>query len=213
MTTHKTHANAWGEDLPEETRRQLYAYTKPPTDEERAAGRPWLRKFHADVLPYLSLQGIPAPSEAGWYRFLGRMREQAAARTIIGLETSKRIAQGMAESGVDPRLAADVMTSLAVDEAAKPEDERNEKVMGIFASAAALFRATDQRERELKLKAAAQQTKDEQLRLAREKFEFDAAKAAMAKAAEIKSISADDSLAADEKIARVRAALFGVETE
>ena len=209
----KTRKDAWGEDLPEETRRQLYAYTKPPTDEERAAGRPWLRDFDRDVLPYLSLQGIVAPSRAGWYRFLGRMREQAAARTIIGLETSKRIAQGMAESGVDPRLAADVMTSLAVDEAAKPEDERNEKVMGIFASAAAMFRTTDQRERELKLKAAAQQTKDEQLKLAREKFEFDAAKAAMDKAAEIKSISADDSLAADEKIAKVRAALFGVETK
>ena len=209
--SHKTHSNAWGEGLPEETRRQLYAYTKPLTEEERegrAPSRPWLRDFDRDVLPYLSLQGIVAPSRAGWYRFLGRMREQAAARTIIGLETSKRIAQGMAESGVDPRLAADVMTSLAVDEAAKPEEERNEKVMGIFASAAAMFRTTDQRERELRLKAAAQQTKDEQLRLAREKFEFDAAKAA-----EIKSISADDSLAADEKIARVRAALFGVETK
>jgi len=169
--SHKTHSNAWGEDLPEDTRRQLYDYTKPPTAEENNAGRPWLRDFDRDVLPYLSLQGIVAPSRAGWYRFLGRMREQAAARTIIGLETSKRIAQGMADSGVDPRLAADVMTSLAVDEAAKPEEERNEKVMGIFASAAALFRATDQRERELALKAAAQQTKDEQLKLAREKFE------------------------------------------
>ena len=172
--SHKTHSNAWGEDLPEETRRQLYAWTKPLTEEERegrAPSRPWLRDFDRDVLPYLSLQGIVAPSRAGWYRFLGRMREQAAARTIIGLETSKRIAQGMADSGVDPRLAADVMTSLAVDEAAKPEDERNEKVMGIFASAAAMFRTTDQRERELKLKAAAQQTKDEQLKLAREKFE------------------------------------------
>jgi hypothetical protein len=169
--SHKTHSNAWGEDLPEETRRQIYAWTKAPTDEEKKTGRPWLRNFDRDVLPYLSLQGIVAPSRAGWYRFLGRMREQAAARTIIGLETSKRIAQGMADSGVDPRLAADVMTSLAVDEAAKPEEERNEKVMGIFASAAALFRTTDQRERELKLKAAAQQTKDEQLKLAREKFE------------------------------------------
>ena len=171
MSCRKTHSNAWGEDLPEETRRQLYAYTKAPTDEEKKAGRPWLRDFDRDVLPYLSLQGIVAPSRAGWYRFLGRMRERDAAKTIISVETSKRIAQGMADSGVDPRLAADVMTSLAVDEAAKPEDERNEKVMGIFASAAALFRTTDQRERELALKAAAQQTKDEQLKLAREKFE------------------------------------------
>lgn len=195
MTTHKTRSNAWGENLPEETRRQLYAWTKAPTDEEKKAGRPWLRKFHDDVLPYLSLQGIPAPSVAGWYRFLGRMREQAAARTIIGLETSKRIAQGMADSGVDPRLAADVMTTLAVDEAAKPEEERNEKVMGIFASAAALFRTTDQRERELKLKAAAQQTKDAQLKLAREKFE--AAEKRLAAAADI---TGDEKLTPDEKL-------------
>jgi len=202
--SHKTHSNAWGEDLPEETRRQLYAYTKPLTEEERAAGRPWLRDFDRDVLPYLSLQGIVAPSRAGWYRFLGRMREQAAARTIIGLETSKRIAQGMAESGVDPRLAADVMTSLAVDEAAKPEEERNEKVMGIFASAAALFRTTDQRERELKLKAAAQQTKDEQLKLAREKFE-----AAEKRLAAVQGAVDEPKLSDAERVARIKG-IFGM---
>ena len=209
--SHKTHSNAWGEDLPEETRRQLYAYTKPLTEEEREGGRdgarpsprPWLRDFDRDVLPYLSLQGIVAPSRAGWYRFLGRMREQAAARTIIGLETSKRIAQGMADSGVDPRLAADVMTSLAVDEAAKPEEERNEKVMGIFASAAALFRTTDQRERELKLKAAAQQTKDEQLKLAREKFE-----AAKRRESAAKSALDDKKLTDADKLAKMKE-IFG----
>lgn len=205
--SHKTHSNAWGEDLPEETRRQLYAYTKPPTDEEREGprlSRPWLRDFDRDVLPYLSLQGIVAPSRAGWYRFLGRMREQAAARTIIGLETSKRIAQGMAESGVDPRLAADVMTSLAVDEAAKPEEERNEKVMGIFASAAAMFRTTDQRERELKLKAAAQQTKDEQLKLAREKFE-----AAEKRLAAVQGAVDAPQLSDAERVAKIKG-IFGM---
>ncbi len=167
----KTRKDAWGEGLPEETRWQLYAYTKPPTDEEKSAGRPWLRNFRTDVLPYLSLQRIVAPSEAGWYRFLGRMREAEAAKTIIRVETSKRIAEGLTAAKIDPRLAADMLTALSVDEAAKPPDERNEKVMQIFASAAAMFRTTDQRERELKLKAAAQQTKDEQLKLAREKFE------------------------------------------
>ena len=207
--SHKTHSNAWGEDLPEETRRQLYAYTKPLTEEERegrAPSRPWLRDFDRDVLPYLSLQGIVAPSRAGWYRFLGRMREQAAARTIIGLETSKRIAQGMAESGVDPRLAADVMTSLAVDEAAKPEEERNEKVMGIFASAAAMFRTTDQRERELKLKAAAQQTKDEQLKLAREKFEAAEKRLAAVQEA-VKAARATDGGLSEEALAKIEQAV------
>jgi hypothetical protein len=205
--SHKTHSNAWGEDLPEETRRQLYAYTKPLTEEERdgrAPSRPWLRDFDRDVLPYLSLQGIVAPSRAGWYRFLGRMREQAAARTIIGLETSKRIAQGMADSGVDPRLAADVMTSLAVDEAAKPEEERNEKVMKIFAYAAAKFRTTDQHERELALKAAAQQTKDEQLKLAREKFE-----AAERRLAAVQGAVDEPQLSDAERVARIKG-IFGM---
>ena len=84
--SHKTHSNAWGEDLPEENRRQLYSYTKPPTEEERegrAPSRPWLRDFDRDVLPYLSLQGIVAPSRAGWYRFLQRMRIAEADRKSV----------------------------------------------------------------------------------------------------------------------------------
>ena len=43
--------------------------------------------------------------------------------------------------------------------------------MQIFAHAAAMFKTAEQRDRELALKAAAQETKDEQLKLAREKFE------------------------------------------
>ena len=163
--------NAWEAQLPADTVKELYRLTKPPTKEEVEAGRPYLRDFDRDVLPYLSLQGIVAPSRAGWYRFLGRMREDEAAQTVIGVETSKRIAQGITAAKIDPQLAADMMTSLAVDEAAKPYEQRNEKVMQIFASAAAMFKSAEQRDRELALKAAAQQTKDEQLKLAREKFE------------------------------------------
>ena len=195
----KTRKDAWGESLPEDVRWQLYAYTKPPTDEEKSAGRPWLRNFRTDVLPYLSLQGIVAPSEAGWYRFLGRMREAEAAKTIIRVETSKRIAEGMTAAKIDPRLAADVMTSLAVDEAAKPPDERNEKVMGIFASAAALFTASAQRAQELELKQAAQATRDEQLRLAREKFE-----AAERRESAAKSALDDKKLTDADKIAKMK---------
>ena len=61
----------------------------------------------------------------------------------------------------------------------------------------------------LRLTERAQQTKEDQLRLAREKFEFDAAKKAMELAAEIKDVAGDDSLDDDEKIAKVREALFG----
>ena len=164
-------SDAWEAQLPADTAKELYRLTKPPTEEERKAGRPWLRDFDRDVLPYLSLHGIVAPSHATWFRFKHRMRMDEAAATIISVETSKRIAQGITAAKIDPHLAADMMTSLSVDEAAKPDGERNEKVMQIFASAAAMFKTAEQRDRELALKAAAQSTKDEQLKLAREKFE------------------------------------------
>ena len=164
-------SDAWEAPLPAETAQELYRLTKPPTEEERKAGRPWLRDFDRDVRPYLSLHGIVAPSHATWFRFKHRMRMDEAAATIISVEASKRIAQGITAAKIDPQLAADMMTSLSVDEAAKPDGERNEKVMQIFASAAAMFKTAEQRDRELALKAAAQSTKDEQLKLAREKFE------------------------------------------
>ena len=164
-------SDAWEAQLPADTAKELYRLTKCPTEEEAKAGRPWLRDYDRDVLPYLSLQGIVAPSHATWFRFKHRMRMDEAAATIISVEASKRIAQGITASKIDPQLAADMMTSLSVDEAAKPDGERNEKVMQIFASAAAMFKSAEQRDRELALKAAAQQTKDEQLKLAREKFE------------------------------------------
>ena len=166
-----TRSDAWEAQLPAGTAKELYRLTKCPTEEEAKAGRPWLRDFDRDVLPYLSLHGSVAPSHATWFRFKHRMRMDEAAETVISVETSKRIAQGITASKIDPQLAADMMTSLSVDEAAKPDGERNEKVMQIFASAAAMFKSAEQRDRELALKAAAQQTKDEQLKLAREKFE------------------------------------------
>ena len=166
-----TRSDAWEAQLPAETAKELYRLTKCPTEEEAKAGRPWLRDYDRDVLPYLSLQGIVAPSRAGWYRFLGRMREEEAAQTVIGVETSKRIAQGITAAKIDPQLAADMMTSLAVDEAAKPYEQRNEKVMQIFASAAAMFASSAQRDRELALKADKGRRDDEALKLAREKFE------------------------------------------
>lgn len=164
-------SDAWEAQLPADTAKELYRLTKPPTEEERQAGRPYLRDFDRDVLPYLSLHGIVAPSHATWFRFKHRMRMDEAAATIISVEASKRIAQGITAAKIDPQLAADMMTSLSVDEAAKPDGERNEKVMQIFASAAAMFKSAEQRDRELALKTAAQQTKDAALALAREKFE------------------------------------------
>ena len=174
----KVNSNAWGEDLPEETRWEIYALTKPPTKEEREAGRAWLRDFRRHVLPYLSLQGYVAPSQSAWYRFIGRMREAEAAKTIIGVETSKRIAQGIVKADVDPRLAADMMTALSVDAAARGNDEAAK----ILADSAAKYHAAALGAEKLKLDAARQRTADGQLRLAREKFEEEAARRTAAEA-------------------------------
>ena len=199
-----TRSDAWEAQLSAETAKELYRLTKCPTEEEAKAGRPWLRDFDRDVLPYLSLHGIVAPSRAGWYRFKHRMRMDEAAATIISVEASKRIAEGITAAKIDPQLAADMMTSLSVDEAAKPPEECNEKVMQIFASAAAMFKASEQRDRELGLKAAAQQTKDEQLKLAREKFE-----AAERRENAAKGAISDAKLTDEERMAKLRE-IYGI---
>ena len=198
-----TRSDAWEAQLPAETAKELYRLTKCPTEEEAKAGRPWLRDFDRDVLPYLSRHGIVAPSHATWFRFKHRMRMDEAAETVISVETSKRIAQGITAAKIDQQLAADMMTSLSVDEAAKPPEERNEKVMQIFAASAAMFNAAAQKAEELALKGRAQQTKDEALKLAREKFEAAERRESAAKAA-----LGDTKLTDEAKIAKMKE-IFG----
>jgi len=199
----KTHSNAWGEDLPEDTRRELYRLAKAPTDEERAAGRPWLRDFDRDVLPYLSLQGYTAPSRAGWYRFLQRMRVAEAVQTRFSVEAAKRIAQGVVAANVDARLAADYLTAKALD-AATAGDEASQKAAAILAAGAAKFHAAAIAAEELKLKAAAQETKDAALKLAREKFEAAEKRENAAKAA-----VADSKLSDEERVEKIKS-IFGM---
>ena len=61
-------SDAWEAQLPADTAKELYALTKPPTEEERQAGRPYLRDFDRDVLPYLSLHGIVSSTACAWTR-------------------------------------------------------------------------------------------------------------------------------------------------
>jgi len=199
-----TRSDAWEAQLPAETAKELYRLTKCPTEEEAKAGRPWLRDFDRDVLPYLSLHGIVAPSRAGWYRFLARMRKDEAEGKIVRLFASRDIAQRMAEAKVDFRVASDFMTALAMDEATKDDEQRNDEAMKIYSSSAAMFKSAEQRDRELALKAAAQQTKDEQLKLAREKFE-----AAERRENAAKATVADNKLSDEERMAKLRE-IYGI---
>ena len=189
--------DSWASSLTEEQSWQLYYKSRALKWNEAAD---WAVKEY----------GVEAPSRTAFYAWLAHMRVMESAHRLEQAATAAAEAAALAKTQTsdEAQIAAykAMATELALRTGSAKEAEK-------FIQMAATLADKRLKAAELKLKDRAQQTKDETLRLAREKFEFDAAKAAMAKAAEIKSISADDSLAADEKIARVRAALFGVETK
>lgn len=163
----KTNSNAWGENLAEELRWELYGLTKAPTEEEKASGRPWLKDYRGDVVPYLEGRGLAVPSRSGWYRFLGRMRCLDRMRLVYQVRSSSETAKMLARAGIDDETAAEAFKSRAVDAAMEGDD----RAAALYASAANAFRDRAAKSKELALKEAAQRTKEETLRLAREKFE------------------------------------------
>ena len=151
----KVRTDAWGIDLPEETRWRIY--------DELGSG-----KFGEDTLMRLAKMGTDVPSRAGWYRFLARMRKADAERRIEKIAQSVAEAEQVADNhGIKAAVLVETLKTLAVDRAMTGDD----KGATSFASAAASIWARAQREREIELKQAAQRTRDEQPRLAREKFE------------------------------------------
>ena len=204
MDLTKTRSDAWGEDLPEETRWEIYGFTKPPREGDDAS-RPHLKSYE-DAREHAAARGITPPSRAGWYRFLARMRKEEHLRLVYRVQGAGETATDLArEAGITDATAAEAFRALSVNAAMDGDD----KGAALYANAAAKFRDATLKSSEITLRERAQETKDEQLKLAREKFEFDAAKKAMELAAEIKDVAGDDSLDDDEKIQMVRKALFG----
>ena len=155
MGNKKTRTDAWGSDLPEETRWRIY-------DELG------MLKFGEETLMRLAKIGADVPSRAGWYRFLARMRQADAERRIAKIAQSVAEAEKVADNhGIKAAVLVETLKTLAVDRAMTGDD----KGATAFASAAASIWDRAQREREIELKQAAQRTRDEQLTLAREKFE------------------------------------------
>lgn len=146
-----------------------------------------------------------APSRTAFYGWLAQMRAAEHEHRMREAATAAAEAAALGGRATKDESLIAAFKALATEAALRTDAKT---AVGFVESAMAI-KDRLQKEREIELKARAQATKDDQLRLAREKFEFDAAKAAMAKAAEIRGISADDGLSADEKIAKVREALFG----
>lgn len=151
--TRKTRSDAWGEDLSEALKWELYKLA------DYEAG--------CDRLAQLKLSGeldIEPPSRAGWYRFLTRRRaEENIGRIQGGVAEAENIA---ATSHISDATLVNALKALAADRVTSGDD----KAGVAFVAAATALIDRMQKERDLELKAAAQETKDEQLKLAREKF-------------------------------------------
>ena len=188
MSPHKTHSNAWGEDLPEELRWRLY---------DELGGR----TFGEATMSAIVKAGADLPSRAGWYRFLARMRQADAGRRIERIAQSVAEAQRVADQhGIKAAVLVETLKTLAVDRAMTGDDGAARK----FALAAAGIWERAQKERELELKAAAQKTRDEQLKLAREKFE-----AAEKRLAAVQGAVDEPQLSDAERVARIKG-IFGM---
>ena len=191
----KVRTDSWAAGLSEEQSWELYSKARRCQWQEAAA---WaVKEFGLEK----------GPSRTAFYAWMTAMREEEHEHRMGQAAIAAAEAAALGGKCTKDEALIQAFKALATDVALTTGDAKSASA---FVNSAMAIKDRLQKEQELALKSAAQSTKDEQLKLAREKFEFDAAKAAMEKAAEIKTISADDALAADEKIAKVRAALFGV---
>ena len=195
--------DAWESRLTDEQQRELYRWTQTPAEQPDGNVR---RPSFDECMAHLDELRIDRPSRGAWFRFKAAMQKMLREELLYSVAASSESAKDLKEmTPADYALAADTFTNLAIDASMKG----NDKAVGIYSGAARHYREMMQQDKKLALTERAQATKEDQLKLAREKFEFDAAKKAMELAAEIKSVAADDSLDDDEKIQRVREALFG----
>ena len=116
------------------------------------------------------------PGREAFYKWLRSMRELAPAHRREVRETADEIAaEGAKSLAVTDDQIISFIKSRALDAATVAKDPQ--AAQRFIHMAEALIRAGQKdaelkiRQKELELKAAAQQTKDEQLKLAREKFE------------------------------------------
>ena len=185
----KLRKDAWEAPLSAELREQFYFAIEPldfPEGTALAAKEPY---------------SLPAPSVAGYYRCQGRARaaiEKARLRAgaLAKLETAQAVAplvRSAAVNAVGDGVMADTLASLAATAVMQGADKDTITALGSLACG---FRANA-------LKAAAQQTKDEQLKLAREKFE-----AAERRANAARNALGDTKLTDAAKIAKMKE-IFG----
>lgn len=191
----KQRSDSWAAALSHEDQWKIY-YKFRVYNWERLAE--WIAKEH----------GIEAPSRTALYRWRDYMRSQESHHRVENaIIAQTQTGELAAATGIKDAVRIDAYKALAGEMALNGNLDDAVKFTGMALALAAQHTKT----KELELKAAAQATKDEALSLAREKFMFDAVKAAIKHAETIKSIVQDNTLAEDEKILAIRRTLFGAE--
>ena len=147
------------------------------------------------------------PGKTAFNDWRAAMQKQEHSHTVAQMIVAQNEAREIAKKyNVTDEDQIRQLMSGATDAAVLAKDpqlarELYEIAMGI--------KQRQQEDRKIEIEERKLAVKEEDLKLAREKFEFDATKKAMEKAAEIKGVSEDDTLDEDEKIRKVREALFG----
>jgi len=151
-------ADAWYADLTEEQLWQLYALAKRT--------RNWAEVARVAREEFGVGRDI---SSSAYYRWRDWMREQDSDRRLASARAAVLEAEEMAKkTGISDEAMITAYKSLAADAALSSGDADRASKYVLMAMA---LRDREQKAAELKLKTAAQKTKDDQLRLAREKFE------------------------------------------
>jgi|GEM_PF-4570276 len=172
------------------------------------------RKCHWDVCASWAKREYnldKVPSRTSFYAWRKAMQEEehahVMAQAILAQQEARSIAENYKitdEDSVKALMAAATNATILSD---------NPRLAGDLIETAMMIKDRALKEIELTQKKEEQRVKEEYLKLSREKFEFSAARAAMKYVEEIREISKNDGLDADEKIRRVREALFGDEAK
>ena len=163
--------DAWESRLTDEQQRELYRWTQTPREvkvEGEGEGKVVRRPNFDECMAYIDELKIDRPSRGAWFRFKAAMQKMLREELLYSVAASSESAKDLKEmTPADYALAADTFTNLAIDASMKG----NDKAVSIYSGAARHYREMMQQEKKLDLQSRAQQTKEDQLRLAREKFE------------------------------------------
>ena len=151
----KVRTDSWASSLTEEQSWQLYYKSRALRWNEAAD---WAVKEY----------GVEAPSRTAFYAWLAHMRAEESAHRLEQAATAAAEAAALAKTQTSDDALIAAYKAMGAELALRTGSAGE---AGKFVQMAGALADRRLRAEELKLKARAQQTKDETLRLAREKFE------------------------------------------